>query len=192
MAWLDDRFWAHPKVAGLTDRAYRSFVNGICYSAGMGTRGHLDDAQLRLIGAKNREKTELISRKLWVKTSSGVRIHDWEEHNDKRDERRAVDRERKRLARAKEREERADMSAGPGADSPQDDPQDAAKPVRRTERGQNGGPARAEEVKGEGVKVEEDQNPPPPNPAVDVDVVDPDERERVLKGEGVLHDLSAL
>jgi hypothetical protein len=148
----------------------------------MGTRGVLDEAQVRLIGAKTREKTELISRKLWIKNGAGITIHDWDEHNDKRDERRAADRERKRLARAKEREERATASAGQSADSPPDDPQDTSKPVRRTKPGLSNGTAHAEEVKGEEVNSEN-----PPNPTLTVDVTDEEERQRVLTGEGVLN-----
>jgi hypothetical protein len=165
MAWLDDRFWAHPKVAGLSDRAYRAFVNSICYSSGMSTRGHLNDAQIKLIGAKNREKTELISQGLWLKTTRGIAIHDWDDHNEKRDAKRAADRERKRLARAKERAERLAASAGQGADSPPDSPQDAEEAVRWTRNGHGADETYADGVTGDGVT--ETSKPPNPNPAVD-------------------------
>lgn len=156
MAWLDDRFWAHPKVTGLSDRAYRVHVNGICYSSGMSTHGRLDDAQIKLLGGRKRERNELVSRRLWIENGTkGVLINDWSEHNDKRDEKRVADRERKRLARAKEREERAALSAGQGADSPPDNPQDTDQPVRWTETGQTVGPAQAEEVKDEGSEEKE-------------------------------------
>lgn len=169
MAWLDDRFWAHPKVTGLSDRAYRVHVNGICYSSGMSTHGRLDDAQIKLLGGGKKERKELVFRRLWIeKGTEGVLINDWAEHNDKRDEKRAADRERKRLARAKEREERTELSDGQGADSPPDNPQDSSERVRRTEAGQNVGPARAEEVKGEGSEEE------PKAVALDVDH-EPDE-----------------
>lgn len=180
MAWIDDRIWCHPKLAGLTDKAYRAYVNGIAYSSGMGTRGRLDDAQMKLIGARKREKNELISARLWIEVdATTVVVNDWDEHNSKRDERRAADRERKRLIRAAERQLAADLSAGQAADSPvdvpQDSPQDASTGVRRTEAGQNGGPARAEGSEGSET-VEE-------NPET-VTVVQHPEREQDQRGNG--------
>jgi hypothetical protein len=163
MAWIDDRIWCHPKLAGLTDKAYRAYVNGIAYSSGMGTRGVLDDAQMKLIGARKREKNELISARLWNEMdTTSVAINDWDEHNSKRDERRAADRERKRLARAAERESERSVSAGQSADGPQDSPvdspQDATTAVRRKGAGQSSGPARAEGSEGsEGSETVEEQ-----------------------------------
>ena len=110
MAWLDDRVWCHPKLVGLSDAAFRAYVNSITYAAGMGTRGHLSCAQIKLISAKKNSKNELLSAGLWDEVDDGIAIHDWDTHNGKRDERRAKDRARKRIARAK--------------DSPQDIPQE--------------------------------------------------------------------
>lgn len=114
MAWLDDRFWCHPKITSLSDRAYRSHVNAITYCAGFGTGGVLTSAQQKAIGVTPKAKLELVSSQLWDENFPGktaadngsVRIHDWDDHNGKRDERRAADKERKRTARAKEREQR--------------------------------------------------------------------------------------
>jgi hypothetical protein len=105
MAWLDDRLWCHPKLADLTDRAFRAYINSITYSAGMGTRGHLTSGQQRIIGAAPRDRRELISAGLWNVNGDGeaIVIHDWDEHNGKRDMQREKDRERKRQARAEGR-----------------------------------------------------------------------------------------
>lgn len=99
MAWLDDRYWCHPKIVGLTDASYRANTNAITYSSGMSTHGILDPGQQRLVGAQPRHRRELIAAGVWDDLGDGrVIIHDWDEHNGKRDERRAADRERKRRA----------------------------------------------------------------------------------------------
>ena len=109
MAWIDDRIWCHPKVVGLPDRAYRVYVNGLAYSAGMSTGGVLDEHQQKMIGGNARVRATLVEARLWDSNGDGatVHIHDWKEHNGKRDERRKKDRERKKAMRA---------SAGQGAD----------------------------------------------------------------------------
>ncbi len=105
MAWLDDRAWCHPKLTRLSDRALRVWVSGLCYSAGFGTKGRLEDVHQKLIGTTEKAKRELVSIGLWHDVENGaVLIHDWDEHNDKRDAKRASDRERKRRQRDKERD----------------------------------------------------------------------------------------
>lgn len=101
MAWLDDRIWAHPKLTELSDRAFRVWVNGVAYSSGFGTRGKLTEPQQRLVGASPKIRAELVDNGLWERNgrSADVLIHDWGEHNAKRDERREKDRERKRRER---------------------------------------------------------------------------------------------
>jgi hypothetical protein len=162
MAWIDDRIWCHPKFTSLSARAFRGYIHGIAYAAGMGTRGHLTAEQQRIIGVRSVIRKELISARLWTpdgdNDEDAIVIHDWDDHNAKRDQRRADDRERKRLARAKEREEARGASAGQGADSPpdvpQDSPQDVEGDVRRTDPGQNVGPARVDGSEGsEGSEV---------------------------------------
>lgn len=161
MAWIDDRIWCHPKLVGLTDSAFRTYVHGLAYAAGMSTGGHLDRSQIRLVSVKKRDENELKNARLWDENhDGGVIIHDWQEHNGKRDARRAADRERKRLSRAVT----GDLSAGHDADkhadspqdAPQDSPQDTQARVRRTSRGQNSGPARVEGSEGSDVRTKDD------------------------------------
>lgn len=123
MAWLDDRVWAHPKFADLTPLGFRAYVYGVCYSSGFGTRGRLTPGTLKTIHVGAKQRDELITAGLWNVDNHDVVINDWDEHNGKRDQRRANDRERKRKARA---------SAGQDADKPPDSPQDTT----RTRRGQ--------------------------------------------------------
>lgn len=103
MAWIDDRAWCHPKLVDLSDKAFRAWINGITYAAGFSTGGQLTEAQQRLVGASSRQRDELVAANLWEMNGDGVRIHDWDDHNGKRDARKAADRERKRAARLLER-----------------------------------------------------------------------------------------
>ena len=100
MAWLDDRAWAHPKFTDLSDKAFRVWAHGLCYSSGFETHGYLSRGQLATIGAKPTIERELTSAGLWEERDGMIYIHEWAEHNGKRDARRAVDRERKRQQRA--------------------------------------------------------------------------------------------
>jgi len=103
MAWIDDRIWCHPKFNGLTPQAFATYIRAIAYSSGMGTAGHLDQATQKLVGGTKRVRGELITAGLWDVNGDGqsVVIHDWDEHNGVRDERRAKARERMRAYRAK-------------------------------------------------------------------------------------------
>jgi hypothetical protein len=80
----------------------------------------LTPAQQRLVGANERVRRELVGADLWVELDEcgNVEINDWEEHNDKRDAKRAADRERKRRER---------MSRGNGADSHADSPRNVTR-----------------------------------------------------------------
>src|SRR5690349_13483511 len=101
MAWLDERIWCHPKFADLSDRAFRASVHAIAYSSGFSCAGHLTPGQQAKIGADARIRAELIRFGLGDENGDGasIYIHDWADHNSKRDARRAADRERKREAR---------------------------------------------------------------------------------------------
>lgn len=108
MAFLDDRSWCHPKVVGLSDRAFRVWVQSIAYSSGMLTRGHLTDAQQKLVGATPKIREELLGAGLWDLNGDGVVIHEWEEKNGRRDDRRERERRRKQEARRSGRWNEAD------------------------------------------------------------------------------------
>ena len=101
MAWIDDRIWCHPKFANLSAGAFALYIKGIAYSSGMATGGKLDEGNQRLIGASKVARQQLIDAGLWDTNgeSGTVHIHDWAEHNGKRDERRRKDRDRKRELR---------------------------------------------------------------------------------------------
>lgn len=99
MAWIDDRIWCHPKLTDLSDRAFRVWVNSVAYAFGFYTRGKLTSAQQKMIGSTADTARELIAAGLWEKNGNGVRIHDWDVHNAKAEERRHKARERMRRLR---------------------------------------------------------------------------------------------
>lgn len=132
MAWIDDRIWCHPKTAGLSGNAFATYVKGVAYSSGMGTSGYLDPGVQKLIGSTAKVRAELVAASLWDENGDGrsVVIHDWDEHNEKRDERRQRDLERKRRARKEGRWNEADRSRmGRAPDAPQT--ADGARPGAR-------------------------------------------------------------
>jgi hypothetical protein len=104
VAWLDDRIWCHPKFADLTDHAFTAYIKGIAYSSGFSTKGHLTAGQLKTIGIDGRAKKELIAAELWHLNGDGksIDIHDYAEHNEKREARREKERERLRARRQNE------------------------------------------------------------------------------------------
>jgi hypothetical protein len=130
MPWLDSRVWCHPKLADLSAPAFRAWINGLCYADGFGTAGKLTNGQVALVRAGKNEIKELIAAGLWEMENGEVLIHDWDEYNGKRDERRAADRERKRRERAAAKE--AAESNGQSADSPADNPWDRYADNSRT------------------------------------------------------------
>lgn len=101
MAWIDDRIWCHPKTVGLSAAAFAAYVKGIALSSGLSTSGHLNAGHQSMIGATAKVRTELVDAGLWDVNGAApaVSIHDWDEHNSKRDARRAADRDRKRRLR---------------------------------------------------------------------------------------------
>jgi hypothetical protein len=105
MAWTDDRLWCHPKYVGLSWRANAVLRHAFEYAGGLETQGVLTPASQRTIGSNKAVRAELVKAGWWDENGDGttVHIHDWKEHNGKRDEKRAKDRERLREWRAKQK-----------------------------------------------------------------------------------------
>lgn len=81
MTWikLEDKTPRHPKVAGLSDKAFRVWINSLCYASEFLTDGVLPLAFMNTI--KPSVITELIQAGLWEKDSHGtVCIHDYLGH----------------------------------------------------------------------------------------------------------------
>lgn len=86
MSWvkLDDNFVGHPKVVGLSDRAFRVHVRAISYSARQLTDGHIPAGALRELAASRKAVTELISASLWHESGDGYQINDYLAYNPSR------------------------------------------------------------------------------------------------------------
>jgi hypothetical protein len=99
MSWLrlDDKFAQHPKVAGLSDRAFRIHIETMVYCAAYDTKGRIPPAALRLSGATTKQTNELLDAGLWDKNGIGMVIHDFEDYNGER----AMARERQRRFRSR-------------------------------------------------------------------------------------------
>lgn len=81
MSWvkIDDRMPEHPKVFGLSDRAFRAHVEALCYCAGI-----LSDGLVPTVIAKGRRWArsagELVTAGLWEVDERGWMIHDYLKH----------------------------------------------------------------------------------------------------------------
>jgi hypothetical protein len=108
MAWLDDRLRDHPKIIRASAPAFRHWALALCYCSAHGTGGRLDEA-IKALGVPAKIVAELVDLKLWDRENDGLWVHDWQEHNAKRDAdldtRREAARERQRRHRAKLRGE---------------------------------------------------------------------------------------
>lgn len=82
MVWakLDDRFPDHPKVEALSDRAFRLYIRGLCYSVGVLTDGLVPGAKARQWGSL-KSIGELMSAGLWESAKGGYAIHDFLTYN---------------------------------------------------------------------------------------------------------------
>ena len=91
MTWikLDNRAVDHPKVAGLTDKAFRWWIRGLCYASAFLTDGILPRVFWGQIPKQVR--AELTNARLWVFDDPDLRIHDYLGHQSSRE---AVDRKK--------------------------------------------------------------------------------------------------
>jgi hypothetical protein len=92
MPWanIDDQFPDHPKVAGLSDAAFRLHVVGICYCNRHMTNGKIDrDEVPRLVRRfKKAALEELIDKGIWYdRNGVGIyEIHDFLQWNRSRED----------------------------------------------------------------------------------------------------------
>lgn len=99
---LDDKMPEHPKVARLSDRAFRIHVQGICYCQRNLSNGIVPKYVADAWG-KRCITTELVPRGLWIDVNADdYEIHDFLEWNDSKESiesRRGKDLERKKDSR---------------------------------------------------------------------------------------------
>lgn len=178
MSWLrlDDGFATNPKIAELTDRELRVWLRVLCYCAQL-QDPTVDSVTVREVkGLNSRTILRLLSVGLLDESGDDYEVHHWE-HYQPKDLTGATRQARWRARRNAERNGlRNGVVDGPDRDE-----------IVTSRVGAHARPVP--------VPSQEDLNQvqnPTPNPALDVDVTDADERERILKGEGILHDLSQL
>jgi len=78
---LDDNFPHHPKVSGLTDKAFRLWVTTIAFCARNLTDGHVSHAEMRGLaaglGCTKKQVVTLIEQDLLRTTPHGYELHDY-------------------------------------------------------------------------------------------------------------------
>lgn len=115
MTWfrIDDGFWSHPKVVGLSDGAVATWVRAGTYSCQHLTDGFVAAGALRLVGDKD-SAAELVAAGLWEIAAGGWRFHDWAEYQETSE----TVKERRRQARDRQRKARAARDAKKAAAHP--------------------------------------------------------------------------
>jgi len=116
MGWvrLDDNFADHPKVIGLSDTAFRLYIEALCYSNRQLTDGFIPMA-VYLKASKNDDADFLIEAGLWEEVPLGYQIRSYDEYQplrEKVEEKREQARERLRRFREK-RDGNADETPPP-------------------------------------------------------------------------------
>lgn len=128
MAWLDDRLRDHPKIVKASPVAFRHWALALCYCSAHGTEGRLEEA-VKALNVPRKIIDELVELHLWDREPDGLWIHDWQEHNSKRDEaveeRRKADRERQRRHRERVRSRDNDR------DTTRDESRDSHRDIHR-------------------------------------------------------------
>lgn len=129
MTWikLDDRAPRHPKLASLTDRAFRWWILGLCYASEFLTNGVLHPVFWKRTPPSARK--ELSSGKLWDWEDPNFLIHDYLEHQASRE---SVEKERRRNRERRrcDRRDDAGRTSGTTAGSPAEKPRPESREQR--------------------------------------------------------------
>lgn len=104
MAWIkiDDAFADHPKVIGLSDKAFRTHIEGLCYSGRYLTDGHIPIFVAERLGTEE-AISELLKVRLWLIPDNGLDgyiIHDYLAHQTSKEQ---VNEKRKSLRERQKR-----------------------------------------------------------------------------------------
>jgi hypothetical protein len=85
MTWikLDDTLPNNPKILPLSDKAFRLYIEGLCYANQYLTDGFLAQAVVNRLDSGNACK-ELLEAGLWIEVENGTQIHDYCEHQTSR------------------------------------------------------------------------------------------------------------
>jgi hypothetical protein len=85
MTWikLDDTLPNNPKILPLSDKAFRLYIEGLCYANQYLTDGFLAQAVINRLDSGNAWQ-EMIDAGLWIEVEGGAQIHDYCEHQTSR------------------------------------------------------------------------------------------------------------
>jgi hypothetical protein len=85
MTWikLDDTLPNNPKILPLSDKAFRLYIEGLCYANQYLTDGFLAQAVINRLDNGNAYQ-ELLDAGLWLEAEAGMQIHDYCEHQTSR------------------------------------------------------------------------------------------------------------
>lgn len=83
MAWarIDDGWWCHPKVLGLSLEARGLWATTLSWSCAHRT-DEIQPALVRMVGGSDAMAEELVDAGLWHEAEEGWRFHDWAEYQD--------------------------------------------------------------------------------------------------------------
>lgn len=83
---LDHGMPENPKIAGLTDAAFRLYIEALCWCSRQETDGDIPQAMMRRLG-RPKTITELVTTGLLIHHDNGsYAIHDYLEHQRSREE----------------------------------------------------------------------------------------------------------
>lgn len=87
MTWfkVDDGFWCHPKVLGVSAGAIRLWVLAGSWCAQHCTDGVVPASLLRTLRVRSAYATELVEVGLWDLHQTGYAFHDWTDYNPTRE-----------------------------------------------------------------------------------------------------------
>jgi hypothetical protein len=106
---IDDSFPDHPKVIGLSDKAFRVHIEALCYCGRFLTDGFIPMFVISKFANNNMATVvELVDAELWREEphNNGFRIHDYLAHQTSKSEveqKRATTRERQKRYREKQK-----------------------------------------------------------------------------------------
>jgi hypothetical protein len=123
VSWLriDDGFAEHPKVIGLSDRAFRLHVAAMCFCARNLTDGRLVKRSVGMVcalaQASKKHVGELVDAGLWIREDDGYAIKDFLVYNPPAEKVKADrDAARDRMRKLRSRERSGERSASPSPD----------------------------------------------------------------------------
>jgi hypothetical protein len=112
---IDDGFWSHPKILGLSSDAIALWVRAGAWASGQLTDGAVPGYAIAMFQASPETVHELVECDLWTVTSAGYQFHDWAQYQRSRAEvmaERNANKERQKRHRDEQKRRRAEEAAG--------------------------------------------------------------------------------